>query len=118
MRSNLKCRTEDIFSYDDNKEVIIKVRDIKKAYDIEYEKRSEKLFEEVKHDISAQLLATFLSELKIGFGFNKEQLKEVKSGVESLFIAMSNGGIMGQEFTPINCINYMRNEFGIDLDER
>ena len=31
---------------------------------------------------------------------------------------MSNDGIVGREFTPVNCIDAIRDKYGIDLDKR
>ena len=101
---------------EDDREIIIKVKDIKKAYELEFDKKTEMLFDKMKRDIASQLLATFLMELNINHGFNKEQLQNVKSGVESLFIAMCTGGILGKEFTPQNCIDYLKEQFDIEID--
>lgn len=116
MKTSLRHRPESIMGLQDDREIIIKVKDIKKAYELEFDKKTEMLFDKMKRDIASQLLATFLMELNINHGFNKEQLQNVKSGVESLFIAMYTGGILGKEFTPQNCIDYLKEQFDIEID--
>lgn len=105
----------DIFNVDDNRQIIITAGELKKAFDREYEKRFNEIFESAKADIVAQLMATCLTELNLEFGFGKVRLNRFKNGVEGLFITMMNGGIMGQEFTTQNCIELMHDKYDIDL---
>ena len=57
-------------------------------------------------------------ELNKEFGFGKVRLNRFYEGVNSLFKIMATEGVMGKEFTPINCIDLLREKYGIDLDEK
>lgn len=113
-----KIKVENIFSVPDDRQVIITAGEMKRNFEREYNARAEEMFEQIKRDVVAQLMATCLTALKINFGFGKKRLQKFKSDVESLFIAMSRGGIMGKEFSTQSCIDLMRDEYGIDVDAR
>lgn len=106
----------NIFDADDNRHIFITVGEIKKNYRQEYEKQSAELFETMKRDIVAQIMATCMVELNKEFGFGKKRLGRFKRGVEWLFIAMAGEGIMGKPFTTQNCIDYIRDQYAIDVD--
>ena len=72
----------------------------------------------VKQDVAAQIMAVCLTELHTEYGFGKKRLKRFYSGVNSLFRVMDQNGIFGREFTPIDCIQIMRDKYGIDVDKR
>ena len=57
-------------------------------------------------------------ELNKEFGFGKDRLNKFYRGVNDLFKLMTTDGILGKEFTPINCIEVLRGKYGIDLDEK
>ena len=50
------------------------------------------------------------------FGFGKKRLNRFYRGVNCLFKMMVDGGLYGKKSTPDDCINLMRNKYGIDLD--
>lgn len=83
----------------------------------EFEKRTEQVYETVKQDIAAQLMAVCCCVLHSSFGFGEKRLKKFKKDMEDYFSLMLRDGICGKEFTPINCIEYMRKTFNIDFDE-
>ena len=53
-------------------------------------------------------------ELNKEFGFGKVRLNRFYEGVNNLFKCM----IMDEEFTPITCIDWLRDKYGINLDEK
>ena len=81
----------------------------------QFNERSGELYDAVKNDIAAQLMATVFTELHNDFGFDADRLQRVKTGTEALFQMMINGGIMGEPFTTENCIEYMRKQFDIEF---
>lgn len=108
----------DFFSANDNRRVVTTVGEIKKAYRKEYEAQAAELFEETKKDIIAQLMATCMVELNKEFGFGKKRLNRFKRGTEWLFVQMMNDGLMGMPFTTQNCIDFMRDKYGIDVEAK
>ncbi|MGN0654428.1 MAG: hypothetical protein ACI4KD_05885 [Oscillospiraceae bacterium] len=80
----------------------------------QFDEKSGELYDAVKDDIVAQLMATVLTCLHNDFGFDKDQLRQVKDGTEDLFVLMQNGGICGQEFNGLHCKAYMHDKFGIE----
>lgn len=84
----------------------------------EWERLEQKEFEANLRDISAQLMAVCCMELNQEFHFGKDRLQRFKCGVEGLFKLMNDNGLMGKPFDTQSCIDYMRNKFGIDFDEK
>lgn len=115
MRAKIKA-PGDLFKADDRRQVVITVGEMKAAFEKEYNARQADVFEACKRDITAQLMATCLVALNKEFGFGKKRLNQFKVSVEALFVAMVGGGIMGQEFSTQNCIDLMRDRYGIDVD--
>lgn len=82
----------------------------------EYEKQAKQLYAEVGRDVVAQIMATCCTVLNKDYGFGQKRLSDFKQGVECLFKMMLTDGILGKPFTTLNCIEYMRDNFGIDFD--
>lgn len=89
-----------------------KLRDALKS---EFEKNYNELFEFAKNDITAQVMAVCCYDLNKEFGFGKERMQRFVSGVSSYFELMLTEGVLGQPFTTQNCIDYLKREFGIDI---
>ena len=94
------------------------VQDIKKAVKAECDAKIDAVYEEVKKDVASQIMAVCCMELNKEFGFGKDRLNKFYRGVNHLFKLMATNGIMGKEFTPVNCIDLLRDKYGIDLDEK
>ena len=94
------------------------VQDIKKAVKAECDAKIDAVYEEVKKDVASQIMAVCCMELNKEFGFGKDRLNKFYRGVNDLFKLMATNGIMGKEFTPVNCIDLLRDKYGIDLDEK
>ncbi len=93
-------------------------QDIDKYIREEWESQVDKVYADAKRDVAAQLMAVCLTELNKEFGFGKDRLNKFYSGVNDYFRLMSTGGVMGKEFSTLNCINYMIEQYGIDVDKR
>lgn len=96
--------------------MVMSKADIQEALQEEWESKKDLVYTEVKKDVSAQILAVFFSVLNKDFGFGKTRLMRVKESVESYFHIMQDG-VFFRDFTPIDCIEYIKKEFGIDLDK-
>lgn len=97
------------------KEKLIQKSDVEKAVNAEWDAKIDALYEEVKKDIVAQLMATVLCYLNKRYGWKGKVLNSIKEGVEDLFKIMQSGGIMGKEFNTQNCIDYMK-EIGVKFE--
>lgn len=95
----------------------IRIDLVENALENEYAKEVDKVYKQVGRDVVAQIMATCCIVLNKDFQFGKERLTRFKQGVEGLFKIMLSGGIAGQPFTTENCINYMRDTYGIDFDK-
>ena len=96
------------------KEKIIQKADIDKVIQAEWDLKVDKVYEDAKRDVAAQITAVFLTYLHQRYGWKGKVLTSVKTGVEALFKLMEKDGIMGKPFTPINCIEYLQ-EIGVDI---
>lgn len=116
----MKCRTtvDDLFKAPDDRKIVITVGELKRNFEREYNARTDKIFEEIKRDIVAQLMATSMVELNKEFGFGTGRLRRFKNGTEGLFISMAKDGIMGRKFDTQTCIDLMREKYDIDLDAK
>ena len=94
------------------------VQDIKKAVKAECDAKIDAVYEEVKQDVAAQIMAVCCVELNKEFGFGKDRLNKFYRGVNDLLKLMSTDGIFGKPFTPVNCIELLRDKYSIDLDKR
>jgi len=95
----------------------IRIDLVEKVLEKEYEKKVDLVYKQVGRDVVAQIMATCCTVLNKDYHFGKDRLMRFKQGVEGLFKIMLSGGIAGQPFTTENCINYMRDTYGIDFDK-
>jgi len=104
--------TSEIFK---NKMVLTK-EEILQYLEEEWEQKKDLVYTEVKNDVANQILSVFFTVLNKDFGFGKTRLLRVKSGVEAWFSIMQTG-VFNNQFTPVDCINYIKENFDIDLDK-
>ena len=89
---------------------------LKKAINYEWELREKEYFEMCKKDISAQVLAVCMVTLKTRFGFGKKRMNDFYNDFCGTFNMAEKGLIFGKNLTTIDCINMIKDEYGIDLD--
>lgn len=97
------------------REKIIQTKDVKEAVDIEWNKRIDQVYDSVKRDCSAQLLAVIFYALKVNHKHSNKYLQSFKREIEDIFELMQSG-VFGRKFDTQDCINFMRDECGIDFD--
>ena len=102
MKSNFKNRA--VFSNKEMQEYIDKA----------WEQRRKEEFENCKRDIIAQLMSACCMALHTTFGFGEKRLNEFKKAVEETLRFEA----FGKKSTTQDCIDTMRNKFGIDFDKR
>ena len=90
--------------------------DVERAVKQEFDAKIDDVYLHVKHDVAAQIMAVCLVELQTEFGYGTKRLQRFYNGVKGLFRVMDNDGIFGREFTPLHCIEIMREKYAIDVD--
>lgn len=96
--------------------VVLTTEQIEEALNIEWEKKKEQVYAEIKADVANQVLAVMFTALKVEFGFGKKRLLKVKEATEMQFKLMQEG-VFWSEYTPEHCLKYLKDNFGIDLDK-
>ena len=92
----------------------VTIDDIEREVKRECDAKIDAVYEEVKNDVASQIMAVCCMELNKEFDFGKVRLNRFYEGVNNLFKCM----ITDENFTPINCIDWLRDKYGIDLDEK
>ena len=83
----------------------------------EWLKKQDRMYKAATNDVSAQLLAVMFSTLsRDPYNWTPEQMLQFKKDVELTFNFMSTG-VLGKNFGTVDCIEYMKKEFGIDFDK-
>lgn len=98
------------------KKMVLTKEEIGKYLEEEWELKRDDVYSEVKNDVANQLIAVFFTALHKDFGFGKTRLVRVKESIETYFSLMQTG-VFNKSFTPIDCINYLKDELGIDVDK-
>lgn len=83
----------------------------------EYEKKKEEVYEAVIRDVLPQFMAVCMVELNKGHGFGRKRLASFLTGVKSQFPLMDGVGILGKKFNTLTCLSYLKEKYGIDVDE-
>lgn len=102
----MKCRIPQI---------CVTEQQVREELNRQFDERSGELYDAVKDDIVAQLMATMFVVLHNDFHFGSDRLQRVKTGTEAMFKLMLADGIMGKPFNTLNCVEYMQKQFGIDF---
>lgn len=97
--------------------IVVSEDDIKKTLDEEWQKKVDQVYEATLKDVSAQVLAVFYTCLSKKYGFGKKRMLALKRDVEATFALMHTNNLLGKDFTTQDCLDYMKKEFGIDLDK-
>ena len=91
---------------------------LNKAINKEWELKQNEYFELCKKDIVPQVLAVCMMTLKTRFGFGKKRMNDFYTDVMDIFDTMEKGLIFGKSFTTVDCINMIKDDYGIDLDKK
>lgn len=87
---------------------------VQQYIDKEWDKRAEQVFESCKRDIIAQLMSACCMALHNSFGFGKKRLNRFKKATEDALKFEA----FGKRSTTQDCIDLMREKYGIDFDSR
>lgn len=92
---------------------LIQEKDVIKAVDAEWNAKVDKVYETVKQDVAAQIMAGVLMYLNKRYGWKGQVLNNVKTGTEEMFKLMESG-VLGKKFTTVDCIEYLQ-KLGVDI---
>ena len=82
----------------------------------EWEKHKEEVYKIATRDVSAQILAVMFATLyQPPYNWREKRLKDLKERVEFTFNRMSTG-VLGKDFGTVDCLEFLKNELGIDFD--
>ena len=79
-----------------------------------WEQHRQEEFENCKRDIIAQLMSACCMALHNSFGFGKKRLNRFKKATEDTLKFEA----VGKKSTTEDCINIMKEKFGIDFDKK
>ena len=83
----------------------------------EWSKKQNEMYKVVTKDVSAQLLAVMFSTLsRKPYNWSAKRMVQFKKDIELTFNFMSTG-VLGESFGTVDCIEFMKKEFGIDFDK-
>lgn len=89
---------------------------VNQAVKQEWQNYEQTVFEQCKRDILAQVMAVCLMSLKTRYGFGQKRITDFYYDVKGTFYNMDKG-LLGQKYTTVDCIKYVKDNYGIDLDE-
>lgn len=96
--------------------VITSATAVKKAVQEEYQKQKDEVYLETMGEIVPQAMAVVFLALSKDFKFGKKRLEQLLQGVK-FYVDISQQGILNKKFTAIDCIEYLKEQYGIDLDK-
>lgn len=83
----------------------------------QWEAKTTEIYSAATKDITAQILAVMFATLyKPPYNWRGKRLSELKDRIEATFLDMQTG-VMGKDFGTVDCIEFMKREFGIDFDK-
>lgn len=95
----------------------VKVKTLNEMIDEEVKKQVNQarsdIYDEVSEDIVRQTIACCLIYLDKAYGFREKRLRGVISGIIG-FLELKP---FGHEINPVTAIEYLKEKYGIDLDE-
>ena len=70
-----------------------------------------------KRNVLPQFMSVCMVELNKEFGFGEKRLRSVLDGVKDHFKLMDGVGILNHQYSTLDCLTYLKEKYGIDLDE-
>lgn len=100
------------------KKISFTEKQLEQYLEAEFEKKRDEVYKSAVKDVSAQILATLFSTLYMPpYKWRKKRLLRLKENIEGTFSMMTEGNILGKNFSTEECISFMKKEFGIDFDK-
>lgn len=113
MKANYRVRGKEV----QKRTMSFTEEQLEKYLSDEWEKKRDEVYKEATKDVSAQILAVIFSTLyKPPYNWREKRLKDLKERIEFTFSTMSTG-VLGKDFSTIDCIDFLKKEFNIDFDK-
>lgn len=114
MRANYKINKDGTFG---KRTVSFTEKQLQEYFNEQWELKVKEVYDAATKDITAQVLAVMFATLyKPPYNWRGKRMNEFKDRIESTFVSMKTG-VMGKDFGTIDCIEFMKREFGIDFDK-
>lgn len=91
--------------------------EIRQRVEEEYQKKKDQIYESVIQDVLPQFMSVCMVELNKEFGFGEKRLRSVLDGVKDHFKLMDGVGILNHQYSTLDCLTYLQEKYGIDLDK-
>ena len=91
--------------------------EIRQRVEEEYQKKKDQIYESVIQDVLPQFMSVCMVELNKEFGFGEKRLRAVLDGVKDHFKLMDGVGILNHQYSTLDCLTYLKEKYGIDLDK-
>ena len=91
--------------------------EIRQRVEEEYQKKKDQIYESVIQDVLHQFMSVCMVELNKEFGFGEKRLRPVLDGVKDHFKLMDGVGILNHQYSTLDCLTYLQEKYGIDLDK-
>lgn len=89
---------------------------LRAQFDKEFSKRTDEIYATIKGDIVNQTVAVMFTTLSQFYGFDTDRLLLLKKDMEQQFQFMLGGGYW-KDYSTQTCLDYLKTNFGIDLDK-
>lgn len=96
--------------------VTIGESEIRKQVAEEFDKLKDKVYENAIKDVIPQFTAVCMCILHREYGFGEKRLKHFLNSLNAEFEIM-DCGVLGREYSPEDCLNFLKNEYKIDVDK-
>lgn len=91
--------------------------EIRRKVEEEYQKKKDEVYEVVINDVLPQFMAVCLCVLNKDHGFGRKRLLSFLDGVKTQFAWMDGIGILGQKVNTLDCLEYLKKRYDIDVDK-
>ncbi len=96
--------------------VTIGESEIRKQVAEEFDKLKDKVYENAIKDVIPQFTAVCMCILHREYGFGEKRLKHFLDSLNAEFEIM-DCDVIGREYSPEDCMNFLKNEYKIDVDK-
>lgn len=114
MKANYKRSSDGFIG---KKKYVFTEEQLTKYLDTEWKSKEEELYKLACRDSAAQILAVMFTTLYMPpYNWRAKRLVAIKEAMSDVFRAMQTG-VLGKHFSTIDCVEFCKKEFGIDMDE-
>lgn len=96
--------------------IITSQSEVKRFAEEEYLRLRDTVYENVIKDVLPQFISVCMIILNRENGFGKKRLTKLLDSVKAEFKIM-NCGIFGKNYDPLDCLEFLKNKYGIDVDK-